>query len=384
MHFTTPAVPPKIDSESVSGVTPSEASLEAQVNPNNQSITYTFEYATSEAAIGTAVATKPTGGTLSGFGEQLTNAVLAGLKAGDIYYYRVVVENTTTKEVIDGQVQSFTPQGLPIVSTGEAQSVTRATANCRGRSTPRARKRPTTSPTSPRANTTPRRLTLTQRAEPRPRQVPARTSWPTRRARSRSANCSQTRRMTTRSSRQTSKARRHSASMVRLRPVRRRRRSRSRAGPGRVADRGDDHRLGRYPRTVDRRGARIRHNALQRHIASPPRSPRQPAPPWPSPRRSAPYSPTRPTTTAPSRSTRTAPNTAPSNPSQPPATPPPSRSLNTCVHPLHLDHGAQRHRSTRKTRRPPPRKPRSQRKRRARRRRQSEASTRPATTRKKK
>jgi hypothetical protein len=65
-HFTTPAVPPKIDSETVSGVTPTEATLEAQVNPNNQKVTYTFEYATNPALAG---ATTIAGAALEGFGD---------------------------------------------------------------------------------------------------------------------------------------------------------------------------------------------------------------------------------------------------------------------------------------------------------------------------
>jgi hypothetical protein len=125
VHFTTPAVAPKILSEGVSGVTPTEATLEARVNPNNQEIAYKFEYATNPALTG---ATSVAGaGPLSGFsaeGDTATVSPLTGLKVGETYYYRIVVENTKTTEVIDGATQSLTPVGVPLVSTGEVQNVT--------------------------------------------------------------------------------------------------------------------------------------------------------------------------------------------------------------------------------------------------------------------
>jgi phosphodiesterase/alkaline phosphatase D-like protein len=126
VHFTTPAVPPKIDSETVSGVTPTEATLEAQVNPNNQKTTYSFEYATNP---GLAGATTIPGAALEGFGDK-TASVSTGalLKVGETYYYRVLVENTTSKEVLKGTIESFTPQGAPLVTTAEASGVTRTTA----------------------------------------------------------------------------------------------------------------------------------------------------------------------------------------------------------------------------------------------------------------
>jgi hypothetical protein len=130
-HFTTPAVPPKIDSESISAVTPTEATLEAQINPNNQEVTYGFEYATNEALTGAT--SVPGAAPLTGFPDQLASVALTGLEAGKTYFYRVVVENQTNPEaVIDGPVRSFTPQGPPLSVTGEAQSVTRTSAALTG------------------------------------------------------------------------------------------------------------------------------------------------------------------------------------------------------------------------------------------------------------
>jgi hypothetical protein len=133
VHFTTAAVPLEILSESMSGVTSSEAMLEAQVNPNNYKTTYTFEYATSEAALGTPGATVLPAGALEGFGAQTVSSPTgAVLSVGETYYYRILVTNTERSEVLQGQVQSFTPLGPPLVSAGVAQSITRTTATLPG------------------------------------------------------------------------------------------------------------------------------------------------------------------------------------------------------------------------------------------------------------
>ncbi len=130
VHFTTAAVVLEIAGESISGVTPSEATLEAKVNPNNQKTTYTFEYATSPALTG---ATVLPGAALEGFGPQTASAPTgAVLTVGETYYYRVVVTNTETSEVLDGTIQSFTPQGAPLVSAGVARSITDTTVALTG------------------------------------------------------------------------------------------------------------------------------------------------------------------------------------------------------------------------------------------------------------
>ena len=131
VHFTTAAVPPRIDGESISAVTPTEATLEAQVNPNNQEVAYSFEYATNEALTG---ATTVAGAApLTGFPDQLASVALTGLEVGKTYFYRVVVENKTNPEaVIDGPVREFTPQGPPLAVAREPSEVTRTTAALSG------------------------------------------------------------------------------------------------------------------------------------------------------------------------------------------------------------------------------------------------------------
>ena len=130
VHFMTAPVPLEITGESVSGVTPSEATLEAKVNPNNRKTTYTFEYATNPALTG---ATVLTGAALEGFGPQ-TASVPTGavLTVGETYYYRVVVKNEEISEVVDGTIQSFTPNGAPLVGAGEARSITDTSAAITG------------------------------------------------------------------------------------------------------------------------------------------------------------------------------------------------------------------------------------------------------------
>lgn len=130
VHFTTPPVPAKVLSEAVSGVSASEATLEAQVNPNNQKIECHFRYWLDEGEDpeNAALTVPCEQATLEGFGEQRANVLVAGLQVGKTYSYRIVLTDTAISEVIDGQIQSFTPQGEPLVITGEAQAVTRTSA----------------------------------------------------------------------------------------------------------------------------------------------------------------------------------------------------------------------------------------------------------------
>jgi hypothetical protein len=136
-HFTTPAEPPTVDSESVSGVGAAGATLEAKLNPNVQETTYAFEYSTE--------GTEGSPGTLAGTiatvnGEGALPAELAELPAGvktgvlqprTTYYYRVAATDAAL-ETSYGPVQSFATLGAPAVTTGEAQGITRATATLSG------------------------------------------------------------------------------------------------------------------------------------------------------------------------------------------------------------------------------------------------------------
>jgi phosphodiesterase/alkaline phosphatase D-like protein len=105
--MTSPA-PPTIESgsETTSGVTPYEATLEAQVNPNNQATTYSFEYSTSNTLAGATMLKGKK--ALSGYGDQTASATTGHvLTPGTTYYYRVVTENAS-HEKTEGKIEHFT------------------------------------------------------------------------------------------------------------------------------------------------------------------------------------------------------------------------------------------------------------------------------------
>jgi hypothetical protein len=120
VSFTTGPAPPQILSESVSEVRPTEATLDAAINPNNQETTYKFEYATEatgEVLKGTIV-TLNGAGPLSGFGEQGVGvATGAVLTHGTTYYDRVVAKNATGEETV-GKVEHFTTPITPETPEG--------------------------------------------------------------------------------------------------------------------------------------------------------------------------------------------------------------------------------------------------------------------------
>jgi hypothetical protein len=131
LTFKTSAAPPAIDSESGSGVTSSEATLEAQINPNNQETTYSFQYASNEALTG---ATTLSGAEALGAedGERRASvATGAVLTPGTTYYFRAIAENVA-HEKTEGPVEHFTTLDAPVVTTGQAQRVTRTSAALSG------------------------------------------------------------------------------------------------------------------------------------------------------------------------------------------------------------------------------------------------------------
>ncbi len=126
-EFTaSPAEPPIVASESSSGVTSTGATLEAQINPNYQETTYAFTYATNEALTGatTVAGASPLAGE---FAELPVSAITGVLQPRTTYYYRVAATNATgTTEA--AAVEHFTTLAAPIVTTGEASSITRTGA----------------------------------------------------------------------------------------------------------------------------------------------------------------------------------------------------------------------------------------------------------------
>ncbi len=121
---TKPA-PPEIQAASVkaSGASPYEQTLEAQVNPNNQKTSYTFQYSTEEAGgrLSGAVVTLKGAGPLERYGYQ-TASVSTGraLTPGATYHLRVIAENATGK--IEGAGEFTTPLPTAPVIEGEFSS----------------------------------------------------------------------------------------------------------------------------------------------------------------------------------------------------------------------------------------------------------------------
>ena len=138
VHFETLPAPPKIDGESASANS-TEATLSAQVNPNNENTKYVFEYSTTESAGAlTGTITTLTGASeLEGGSDQTAEAATgAVLSAGTTYYYRVLAENEqseTEPHPAEGEVQSFTTPPAP--STEPVTAIATSTATFNGQLT---------------------------------------------------------------------------------------------------------------------------------------------------------------------------------------------------------------------------------------------------------
>jgi hypothetical protein len=127
--FTTSKVPPGVDEESVSNLTASSATIDAQINPYNQETFCVLEYGTDST-----LATKEfasCGELPASLGDQPASASIEGLEADTTYYYRVFALNGSGEKG-EGAIQPFKTVGSPLTTTGEADSVTRITAALSG------------------------------------------------------------------------------------------------------------------------------------------------------------------------------------------------------------------------------------------------------------
>ena len=132
-EFTTEtAEAPIIDSESTAFLTGTSTNLTAQVNPNYQTTTYTFEYATSKQLVEEGKATTVPGGSIpAGYGDQLATARLNEvLTPSTTYYYRVLATNATG--TTPGPVEEFPTPTPPQASTGAAELIGSGTATVSG------------------------------------------------------------------------------------------------------------------------------------------------------------------------------------------------------------------------------------------------------------
>ena len=131
--FTTLPAPPTLGVEKTSSVTSTAATLEAELNANNEPTTYTFEYSTTEsggALTGTPVKLKDENPLEGGNIQTVTVPRIEGLKPSTTYYYRVVAENKKSEEEVkpvEGAVQSFTTVATPTTEPVTAVTATTAT-----------------------------------------------------------------------------------------------------------------------------------------------------------------------------------------------------------------------------------------------------------------
>jgi phosphodiesterase/alkaline phosphatase D-like protein len=122
LTFTTHGEAPAVDAQGTAALTPSDATIEGQVNAENQPTSYAVEYATNEALTGAS--------TVAGssdlpetFGDQpATLDIGGGLSASTTYFYRVSATNATgtTKGTI-AQLTTL-PAEAPIVEEAETAS----------------------------------------------------------------------------------------------------------------------------------------------------------------------------------------------------------------------------------------------------------------------
>jgi hypothetical protein len=130
LTFETLAAKPVLVSESSSGVTPFAATLEAQVNPENQATTSCrVEYGLTTAyETGSAACEQ---GSVAGAAEQLVSAKVSGLEAAKLYHYRVVVKNATGEtKGADKEFKTSTLEA-PVVGSQSSSPVTSTDATLR-------------------------------------------------------------------------------------------------------------------------------------------------------------------------------------------------------------------------------------------------------------
>jgi hypothetical protein len=123
--LTTAPLPPAILSETASAVTQNAATLEAQINSDNQETSYLFQYGTSESL---GAATIALGGNIApGFGPESASVFVAsGLVPRTTYYYRAVATNSagTTESPIQSFVTPTVALQPPGIAPGPNTSIT--------------------------------------------------------------------------------------------------------------------------------------------------------------------------------------------------------------------------------------------------------------------
>jgi hypothetical protein len=109
LSFTTPGERPTVADRKALVAGPTEATLQAQIDPNNQATSYSFAYSIN-AALADA-STTPVGDIPAGLQGQAVSAPASGLAPDTTYYYRAVASNGTGTS--EGPIESFATAALP-------------------------------------------------------------------------------------------------------------------------------------------------------------------------------------------------------------------------------------------------------------------------------
>jgi phosphodiesterase/alkaline phosphatase D-like protein len=118
-EFTTlPKEAPKVENVHASGVTPYEATLDAEVNPEYQKTTCEIQYGLTTASYGPLAPCSPA--ILVGSGNQGVSRAVKGLEPNTSYHIRVVAKNTADEETAEiGEFKTL-PKEVPVVESESA------------------------------------------------------------------------------------------------------------------------------------------------------------------------------------------------------------------------------------------------------------------------
>ncbi len=120
--FATEASAPLVLSQSAANLTPFTATLQAEVNPENQETTScAFQYGTASVSENEVPCEQ---GPLSGSSPQLFSSNLSGLEAGTAYHFRVLLTNATGEgEAPEAEFTTLALQS-PIFGSASASAIT--------------------------------------------------------------------------------------------------------------------------------------------------------------------------------------------------------------------------------------------------------------------